>query len=486
VEFLFDDRWVDRRGGVRRVLGVPRKEHESVFRPEMPWERAGIGAQQALHWDEATRRYKFWYRAFDAAGDGEREESRRMFLCYAESADGVRWERPELGQFEFEGNTRNNILSDAKGADGVAWNVVHDPDDPDPERRYKSLGFAFCGTSSVPEAKPGDMGVCVAYSPDGLVWTAPKLVMTATDMTDCDCILDRRDPTTGLWTAFLRPRTHPKRRFIGLSTSDDFDRWTYPRMLLTPTAEDSEWTEFYGLTATLIDRWRVGCLWMYHNNPEYSPMTMELVYSRDGSTYDRAMPGASFLPLGADGSFDSRMVMPVSIPDRGSEILIYYQGCNWEHGSDRGMPMQHGRSVEGEEPTREVGLARLPWGHFCGLRADLDGMVESKWITNYGSGGVDCLAEIDDGGWIRAEIVDQYGDIVPGWDRSASDHTLADDGRLRLWWGDESLVGSFGQESVAGGRIGHVVRLRFHFHRTTLFGWQIGEEGATRPYGGST
>jgi len=31
MELLFDDEWVDRKAGVRRVLGVPRKEAEPVL-----------------------------------------------------------------------------------------------------------------------------------------------------------------------------------------------------------------------------------------------------------------------------------------------------------------------------------------------------------------------------------------------------------------------------------------------------------------------
>ena len=30
--------------------------------------------------------------------------------AYAESKDGVHWVKPELGQFEFAGSTKNNII----------------------------------------------------------------------------------------------------------------------------------------------------------------------------------------------------------------------------------------------------------------------------------------------------------------------------------------------------------------------------------------
>ena len=33
-----------------------------------------------------------------------------MHACYAESKDGIRWERPKLGLFEFRGSKENNIV----------------------------------------------------------------------------------------------------------------------------------------------------------------------------------------------------------------------------------------------------------------------------------------------------------------------------------------------------------------------------------------
>ena len=62
--------------------------------------------------------------------------------------------------------------------------------------------------------------------------------MSTTDVTDCDCVLPGRDPASGKFVGFFRPRTQPKRRFIGLSESDNFEHWTYPRMILTPDAND--------------------------------------------------------------------------------------------------------------------------------------------------------------------------------------------------------------------------------------------------------
>jgi len=492
TELLFDNLWLDRCCGVRRVLGTPQKELAPVLQAEAPWETQ-LHAHHALFYDTEEHRFKLWYRASAGLGTAMRGDNKaseptsdphRNFLCYAESANGVQWTRPALGLFELQGRRENNILREIGEGDSVFWNVIKDPNDPDPSRRYKALGFDWAATSDLAGCPPGTRGVCVAYSSDGLHWPkGPRLVMSTHDITDADCLLPQREPTTGRWVAFLRPRTHPKRRFIGYAESRDFDHRTYPRMLLTPDAHDDEWSEFYGLTAAVVGKWRVGVLWVFHNNPECSPMTTELVYSRDGLHYRRALPGAQFLPLGPEGTFDSRMVLPVALLAHGNEFLLYYTGCNHEHGADRGQPMPPGRVAPGEERRSALGLAHLRGMNFCGLRTDHDGMVETKWLCNYGECGIRAFATADADGWLRAEILDQYGGVIPGWDRDACRADIGADGRVRLCWGRQELIGRYGQTSAAGGNIGHVVKVRFYLHRATLFGFQVGDEDGAPPAG---
>src|SRR5262249_1055741 len=72
------------------------------------------------------------------------------------------WTKPELGFVEFNGNTKNNFV-DFSRQDIGAILVMHEPDDPNPERRFKM----------VYEVSPSD--VHAAFSPDGLRWKeSPK------------------------------------------------------------------------------------------------------------------------------------------------------------------------------------------------------------------------------------------------------------------------------------------------------------------------
>ena len=86
------------------------------------------------------------------------------FLCYATSRDGRHWEKPRLGLVEFRGSTANNIVDLPHPGYRPACAVLHDPEDPDPRRRFK---LAY----EAPVAGQAEKCLCVAFSPDGLRWT---------------------------------------------------------------------------------------------------------------------------------------------------------------------------------------------------------------------------------------------------------------------------------------------------------------------------
>ena len=99
---------------------------------------------------------RMWYQA-----KSSQDRSGRR-LCYAVSQDGETWEKPQLGLVEFNGGRDNNIV-DLFGGRAVLTScpILHDPDDPDPQRRFK-----MCIESSIYRNE-----LAVAYSADGLRWT---------------------------------------------------------------------------------------------------------------------------------------------------------------------------------------------------------------------------------------------------------------------------------------------------------------------------
>lgn len=489
MQFLLDQRSMDRAEGVRRALGRPVKQ--TILSADRPWERASLQGHQAVLFDRAEGKYKLWYRAACPSAEDEPKRpnandanvdpsergavARRVFLCYAESSNGLDWTKPALGLFPFGGDRANNIVREIGSGDSMFWNIVKDEAETDPSRRYKCLGFDQGARSHAASRSDDGRGICVGYSADGLRWTAePQRVVSTEEVTDGDTLLPRRDPRTGKWIGFFRPRTHPKRRFLACSESDDFTHWSAPRMILAPGPEDAPWTEFYGLTACEMGSCWIGLLWVLRNHPDASPITPELVWSRSGAKWQRLAPGTPFLPLGADDAADARMILVNGILESGAEHRIYFTGTNFDHGSDYGQPMSPGRVVAGQTRRAMLGVARLPWGQWCGLRADATGLIETTYLCNYRNGGVSAVLDLQNGGKVECELLDPYGKTLPGWERDRSRARMAADGKTCLFSWGEGRDGSPGQQSAAGVRVGHVVKLRFHLREATLFGYQIG------------
>lgn len=104
--------------------------------------------------------YRMYYRGaqFTTTG-GKLKEDHPQFTCYAESRDGIHWEKPKLGLFEFNGSKENNIIwASGRATHNFAPFKDSRPGVPKDER-YKALAYAAKGR-----------GLGVLASADGIRW----------------------------------------------------------------------------------------------------------------------------------------------------------------------------------------------------------------------------------------------------------------------------------------------------------------------------
>ncbi len=137
MELLFDDEIIERKSGVRRVLGRVIKRGKPILSPAKPWESGSLGRASVIY-DEQDGIFKIWYRtrAMEtvvtdvAGGDESQEEKDRSFLCYAESDNGIHWTRKSLGRYRFQGSSDNNIVMELPpDIDTPFFNILKDPRD---------------------------------------------------------------------------------------------------------------------------------------------------------------------------------------------------------------------------------------------------------------------------------------------------------------------------------------------------------------------
>jgi len=100
-ECFFDDYLLDteRTTAEFRVHHPIRKS--AVLTHEEPWEGPSCDFHNFFYDEE----YGFWRMYYNGFGFKPQVD-----ICYAESKDGIHWEKPKLGICVFEGSTENNII----------------------------------------------------------------------------------------------------------------------------------------------------------------------------------------------------------------------------------------------------------------------------------------------------------------------------------------------------------------------------------------
>lgn len=106
---MVDDHEILHRAGMRRVLEKPVSHAKNpLITEEKPWEMAI--AWTCVHRDKTTGKYQLWYQA--DAGKRAQLKTHECVVCYAESADGITFTKPNIGLFDFNGAVWCEILDE--------------------------------------------------------------------------------------------------------------------------------------------------------------------------------------------------------------------------------------------------------------------------------------------------------------------------------------------------------------------------------------
>ena len=158
VLFPFDDHSVPLRYGLQIGLVPatnPYNPHSIVLEKGEPGTPDHLNIKFYGTVIRVGDELRMWYIG---RGDDEGEVGSR--ICYGVSKDGINWEKPALGLVEFNGSTQNNLVDfDSQHRTSIgALLVLYEPEDPDPNRRFKLIS----------EVNP--FNNIAAFSPDGLHW----------------------------------------------------------------------------------------------------------------------------------------------------------------------------------------------------------------------------------------------------------------------------------------------------------------------------
>jgi hypothetical protein len=152
--------------------------------------------------------YRMIYRGWQH--DAEQKASHKEVTCYAESKDGIRWTKPNLGLFDWNGSKDNNIVWLGPGSHNFTAFRDDNPKAPD-DSRYKAFGG-------------GRGGLLPFQSPDLIRWEPiqdqPVITNGAFDSQN----LAFWDPDRAEYRAYWRYFGN-RVRAIRTATSKDFITW---------------------------------------------------------------------------------------------------------------------------------------------------------------------------------------------------------------------------------------------------------------------
>ena len=157
-ELFVDDYLIADSQNAEILLHQPRRE-ELTFIFDKPWEGDSQGYFTVME-DEGL--YRMYYRA-----GGQFPPAPGVF-AYAESTDGIHWERVNLGICEFNGSTENNIIMTQVGDGGACHDFnpfIDKRPGVEPDAKYKAVGCSYFPND------PRRSGLYAWKSADAIHWS---------------------------------------------------------------------------------------------------------------------------------------------------------------------------------------------------------------------------------------------------------------------------------------------------------------------------
>lgn len=415
---------VEEHSGLSRVFHAAKKyDHNPIIIKDREWEGWGPYVYGTVMWDSG--KLKMWYQGIGKdCGD----------VSYAESTDGIKWTKPDLGIIEHNGTKKNNIVA-PHGACHIP-SVIRIPNPTSPDKQWAIYGFGYDTT----DTKWGAGGPCVAYSSDGLNWNWQRPKEQYALFSSADVTNFFYDPYKQRYAATWKA-SNRRHRAVGIAFSQDGIDWSKATEGAIFGADDldPDATQIYGMPVFAYQGIYIGQPWIYHSRwikygkyskpevmyeaQEGSPCVVDVqfAWSHDLISWNRTPKREPFISLGDKGQWDSMQIYTARAPViLGDKLYFYYGGFDKAH--DDGAS------------NAAIGLATLRLDGFCSMQA---GSKEGWLISRrevFNTPQITINAKCGPYGYVAAEIVDRHNNPIPGFTKTDCIAFTGDSVRNTLKW----------------------------------------------------
>lgn len=442
-----------------------------------PWEGAGCGYNSIFKDGNIYKMYyKAWHRTVGPTYPNTDDSP--LFCCYAESEDGINWNRPQVELFPFHGSSANNIVF-TDNMNGIRIRVgepaVFKDENPNAstDARYKAL-FPM-------KASGGKKGLIALKSKDGIHWQAMSNKPVITDGAFDSQNTAFWDSKAKEYRAYWRYFDHGIRS-IRTAVSKDFIHWSTPVDLkyLDTLTQEQLYTNcikpyyrapqiYIGFPARYIDRgWSksmgslpdsVHRVWRSSISPRLGTALTDGLFmaSRNGVHFKRynnafLRPGIERPGTWSYGQqYIGWSIVETKSPLKGAPnvISLYATEYYWTGA-----------------PASKLRRYTIRLDGFVSVHAPLSGgMLLTKYFTFKGD-SLELNFSTSAAGSIQIEIQDSKGEPIPGFTEANCKPIFGDSVGRNITWNNNAGSGLSALE-------GRIIRLRFILKDADIYSFRF-------------
>ncbi len=401
--------------------------------------------------------FRMWYQA--NVKSAEVSTGKGIYstsVAYAESKDGIHWEKPELDLFPDAQKyflPRNCVLHhlDQPQCEPNAPQII---EVPEKDRR----GYRYIMNYSMSTAPSN--GIRLVGSKDGIHWDFANDIRIAKLSSDTHNTI-QYDVEHDEYVMFCRSKHiyraagqtkemissgESRRGMSRMSSKELWTEWNVrPQTILMPDERDAELGYNYFMAMPVH---RYAGIWWGHLAPFLwnDLYASEIAWSRDGWDFQRLPRHEQFIVLGPEGAWDHSMVVATARwAEVGDEWWFYYAGFDLPHDDPKGR-------------KGGIGLATVRKEGFISQHGPKTGGVVCTRAILWPGGDLIVNADTHTGE-MKVRISDELRKPIPGFNYGDMPAFKGDSVKHEVKWNGKSL------DELKG----KVVRLEFQLHDADLY-----------------